>query len=58
MPYQDDRKRAYFLARIEEAEQLASKAADPETIESLKTIIDGYRALLKRVRETSPATQH
>lgn len=47
------RRRAYYLAKIKEAEDVAARATSHETIREMETMIEGYRRLLGRL---PPAT--
>ena len=51
MNNEGSRRRAYYQAKIDEAENLMTKTSDPDALETLNTIAQGYRALLKRLRE-------
>ena len=49
--------RAYYLAKIKEAERLSVRAREVRTLESLRMIADGYRTLLGRLGD-APLTKH
>jgi hypothetical protein len=55
---QTEHWRAVYQAKIEQTETLAAKSTDSNTIQNLKLIADGYRVLLKRLRDQDPAARH
>lgn len=55
---QNEQWRALYQAKIEQTESLAAKSTDPNTIQNLRLIADGYRVLLKRLRDQDPAIRH
>jgi hypothetical protein len=43
------KRRAYYLGKIKEAEEIAAKATSQETIRDMEALIEGYRRLLGRL---------